>query len=326
MLVAASSIATPVDAGPVLAGFGSIATTPSGLLYATYVVQNNPPDLQNEYLAGDLLRVPLAGGQPTSVASGHLFVKPVVAGSVAILGERGGIPPGDGNDSIAELPFDGGPPSTIFNLATGNQLVNGIGTDGTFVYFDDLSGLQALPLAGGSDAGPITIVGTSLPTAPWPDVVGAFGSKLLFIYPQGETDTVALPSQPASQVTSLGTTNPGPTDLMACGVEACWLSGTQINGVDPAGGSIHVVVDFTGALRGAFDAVFDGRSFYGIGTVSNTSNGLVRVGTDGTCPELIATMPSEAGGSVAVDDECVYWANAEGIFSVAKTAMGPFAQ
>ncbi|MGO9838278.1 MAG: hypothetical protein ACLP1X_29200, partial [Polyangiaceae bacterium] len=116
MLVAASSIATPVDAGPVLVGFGSIAATPSGLLYATYVVQNNPPDLANEYLAGALLRVPLAGGQPTDVASGHLFVKPVVSGSVAILGERGGIPPGDDNDSIAALPFDGGPPTTIFNF------------------------------------------------------------------------------------------------------------------------------------------------------------------------------------------------------------------
>jgi len=326
MLVAASSIATPVDAGPVLAGFGSIAATPSGLLYATYVVQSNPPDLANEYLAGALLRVPLAGGQPTDVASGHLFVKPVVSGSVAILGERGGIPPGDVNDSIAALPFDGGPPTTIFNFPTGNQLINGIGTDGTFVYFDDLSGLQALPLAGGSDAGPITIVGSSPPTTLCPDVVGAFGSKLLFIYPQGETDTVALPPQPASQVTSLGTTTPGPTDLMACGAEACWLSGAQINGVDPNGGSIHVVVDFTGALQGAFDAVFDGTSFYAIGTVSNTSNGLVRMGTDGTCPELIATMPSESGGSVAVDDECVYWANTEGIFSVAKTAVGPFAQ
>jgi hypothetical protein len=37
-------------------------------------------------------------------------------------------------------------------------------------------------------------------------------------------------------------------------------------------------------------------------------------------------MPSEAGGSVAVDDECVYWSNTEGIFRVAKTAVGPFAQ
>lgn len=40
---------------------------------------------------------------------------------------------------------------------------------------------------------------------------------------------------------------------------------------------------------------------------------------------ILATVPSGGGGFIAVEDECIYWSNALGIFSLAKTAEGPFA-
>jgi hypothetical protein len=53
---------------------------------------------------------------------------------------------------------------------------------------------------------------------------------------------------------------------------------------------------------------------------------LGRMALDGSGSTILATMPASGGGSVAVDDACVYWGNALGIFSLAKSAAGPFAQ
>lgn len=71
---------------------------------------------------------------------------------------------------------------------------------------------------------------------------------------------------------------------------------------------------------------FDGADFYIVGGESGTTERLGRMATDGSSSVILATMPAGGGGSVAVDDECVYWSNALGIFSLAKTAEGPFAQ
>jgi hypothetical protein len=56
------------------------------------------------------------------------------------------------------------------------------------------------------------------------------------------------------------------------------------------------------------------------------ASSLERIAADGSCPVVLVNMPASQGPSVAVDDECVYWSNPEGIFSLAKTAPGPFDQ
>ena len=64
---------------------------------------------------------------------------------------------------------------------------------------------------------------------------------------------------------------------------------------------------------------------------------VVAASTSGNMPDTIASMRAGGGapvvlvktrdaGGIAVDDECVYWSNVDGIFSVAKTARGPFDQ
>ena len=158
--------------------------------------------------------------------------------------------------------------------------------------------------------------------------VGVFGQRLLFVLPQGAVDSGPLPPAANSPVTTLRTGAPGPVDLMPCGTDACWLD-EGVNAmmrIDPAGGSI-AVMPLPTALSQPLDVAFDGADFYVIGSRSSgTTELLGRMTSDGSTSSIIATMPANGGGSVAVDDECVYWQKALGIFSLAKTAEGPFAQ
>jgi hypothetical protein len=54
----------------------------------------------------------------------------------------------------------------------------------------------------------------------------------MFIFPQGEIQSVALPPQADSPVTILGVTSPGAEDLEPWGTDACWL-GMDIDEIDP---------------------------------------------------------------------------------------------
>jgi streptogramin lyase len=157
--------------------------------------------------------------------------------------------------------------------------------------------------------------------------IGVFGQRLLFFLPQGDVDSVSLPPESNSPVTTLGTSAAGPADVMPCGTDACWLGegAEALMRIDPAGGPI-AVIPLPSGLTSPLDVAFDGVDFYIIDGESGTTERLGIMAADGSSFAIIATMSSTGGGSVAVDDECVYWSNALGIFSLAKTAEGPFAQ
>jgi hypothetical protein len=91
------------------------------------------------------------------------------------------------------------------------------------------------------------------------------------------------------------------------------------------GGPI-VVMPLPAALAHPSNIAFDGADFYVVGGDSGTTERLGRMSADGSSFAILATMPSTVRGSVAVDDECIYWSNARGIYSLAKTAEGPFVQ
>jgi hypothetical protein len=313
----------PTDEGPVSVGIGSIVASPVGLYYTIYVVQSGAPGLAEAYLPGSVMRVPLGGGQPTEVASGYLFNKPVLTTTSVILGEGAVVSAANGSDAIALVPLSGGPPTTIVTLGNGDSLMTPPATDGTFVYYGDQEGIQAVPLA--PDAGSaVTVIRTGLEAV---DVVGGFGPRLIFILPQGQVQSVPLPPMPDSPVATLGKCAPGSEDLMACGSSACWLAGTDtIQRIDPLGGAPTTVATLTGAVADAYDIAFDGSNFYAIGTDSAGTENLERIPSDGGCPVVLARMPYGDRPAVSVDDECVYWSNPEGIFSVATTADGPFDQ
>ena len=319
MLVSASTFPRPpFDAGNLEVAALELVANASDLYYVISAAENNGP-LFSPILAGSVLRVPLGGGQPTLVASGFMFSRPVLTATSVILGERNAYP-SNYNDAIVSIPLDGGVPTTIVTLP--DSLLAGPVTDGTYVYFTDQGGIEAVPLAGGSTSPASVTLASSLSAA-----IGVFGQRLLFFLPQGDVDSVPLPPESNSPVTTLGTSAAGPTDIMPCGTDACWLGegAAAMMRIAPTGGAI-AVMPLPSALARPLNVAFDGADFYIIGGDSGTTERLGRMAADGSSFAILVTMSSTGGGSVAVDDECVYWSNAFGIFSLAKTAEGPFAQ
>ncbi len=100
--------------------------------------------------------------------------------------------------------------------------------------------------------------------------------------------------------------------------------------MDPVAGGPTAIATVQGGLG---DLAFDGTNFYAtaFGGSSGTfgsygpasAPGLVRIPAAGGSPTVLVNGNVTA---VAVDDQCVYWAGPSGIFSLAKTAQGPFDQ
>jgi hypothetical protein len=76
--------------------------------------------------------------------------------------------------------------------------------------------------------------------------------------------------------------------------------------------------------------VSDGTNFYW--TSGDVGGALYRVPLTGGSPTVVVSLA--VVGNVAVDDECVYWSDTvvsdsfpgAGIYSLSKTAKGPFSQ
>lgn len=271
----------------------------------------------------NLMRIPLGGGQPTLLATAtNGFRGSALTGTSLIVGETN--PTGD---AIISVPLNGGPPSTVvtlpFTSLTSARLGSGFATDGTFVYFGDTQGgVEAMPLAPDSGSPAMVTLTTDVP-----DGLGVFAQQLIVALPQGGVESVPLPPQANSPVTMLGTAGSAPQDLFPCGSDECWFTEAPnaLWKIDLVVGQPTTIATLTGPLAAVRGVVFDATNFYVIGYDSAFKTAsLGRVPADGGCPVFLVTMPP--WGSVAVDDECVYWANSQGIFNLAKTAQGPFAQ
>lgn len=330
LLVSPASFPVPSYNGPVFEGAGSLAATPAGLYFTIGISENNG-EANDLILAGALMRVPLAGGQPTPVACGYAFGKPVVSGTTLIVGGLGGVAPSPGPDAVLRVSLAGGPARVLFALPNDDALTGEPATDGRFVYFPDQDGVMATPSPFGILAVPLDPEAGTVPvriTTTTPvDAVGAFDQRLVFVQPQGAVESVLLPPKPGSQVTSLGTAVAGNESMIRCGNDACWVSGAYLERMDPVAGSPTPIATVQGGLG---DLAFDGTSFYAtafgwdaqpFGTPFGP--GLVRIPAAGGSAVVLVKGDVSA---VAVDDECVYWTSSAGIFSVAKTARGPFGE
>src|SRR5262249_9446701 len=153
---------------------GAIVASSSGLYYTTYVVQDSRV---GQFLDGSVMHVPFAGGEPTRIASGELFKKPLMTTTTLIL--AGSPLPTSHGDVITFIPFSNGPTTRI--AMRDGDVLNGVATDGTFVYFASfMGGLQAVPV--GEEAG---IAGAITLAPGFPNVIGAFGEHLIVAGAQG---------------------------------------------------------------------------------------------------------------------------------------------
>ena len=317
MLMSASSIPTPTDAGPVTVGFGTVTASPAGLYVTTYASSDAPSGL---LVGGGAMLVPFDGGQPTPILSGYLVRRPLLTATAAIF-DANAVPSGNG-DILFSVPFSGGPTTTIATVSDG-PIVNGFATDGTYLYFSTVRGIQAVAIQNGGNPNFITL-SNAFPV----DILGAYGPRLIVGLAQGQLESLPLPPAPNGFVTTLGTGPAGPTDMAPCGPMACWLGGTNtIEGIDPAGGAPRSLVELAGEVTDAYDVSFGGSYAYVIGSDPNrTQDALERVTFYDNCPLVFARMPPSDHGSVSVDDECVYWANSEGVFSLSLTSVDTFQQ
>lgn len=155
-----------------------------------------------------------------------------------------------------------------------------------------------------------------------------------FVEPQGDVESLPLPPEHDGPIALLGTGRTGPSGLLACASDACWIDGSEnaIARVDPVRGGAIETFPLPTSLDRASDLACDGRFFYVMGGSSAGRRQLGRISLDGSESVVLGTMGTGEGnwfagaGSLAVDDACVYWSNTLGIFSLDKTSDGGFVQ
>jgi hypothetical protein len=278
-----------------------------------------------------MMRVPLRGGESTEVTSDYIFFNhPLLTDTAVIFHAQAASDP---SEAILSFPLSGGPPTTILSLPTGDGFGDGFASDGRFLYFSDSHGLEALPLT--ADAGPSDMV--TLVAGAETNGMGVFGKELVFLVPHGpeatsvgKVQSVPLPPRTDAVVTMLGMSGPSPWGFTTCGSDACWLDdGTHaLESFAPSSGKLRTIVQLAGPFAEANAFVFDGTDVYLSGCDASCSvRSIVRIPADGGCAAVLVTMPpSDYDSALAVDDECIYWANADGIFSLAKSVYEPSRQ
>ena len=316
MIVSASTLPKSSGTQAVDVGFGWLFATGPNLYYSTYTVETSR---SGQFTGGTLSQVPIGGGPPTELASDYLFQRPLLTATDLIFAASG-VPSNQG-DVIMSLPLSGGAMTTRIML--NDDIVNGFATDGEYIYFSEGSGIKAISVA--PDAGSSDVI--SLVPGLSANVIFPFEHELIFAYPQGQVASIPLPPHANSPIKMLGTCPVGPTDIMRCGPNACWLAvGSTIEQIKPDA-SPTALVTLTGSFSDALGVAFDETDAYV--RAKDFQNGVEvveRVPLDGSAPVVLVRMPASRTEAIAVDDACVYWATADGIFSLTKTSHGIFQQ
>ena len=333
-VVGCGSSETPADAGAsqdsgtIDAGGPRCASTPTKLVDLNALADAGFATLANPFLAvnatdlyynlddpsgatsGSIMRVPLRGGAPSVVATTpHPVALTITPTSVVFV---------DSSGTLDSVPLAGGTPTKLASV--NGQPAQVVQADDHNVYFADADGVKSVPLGGGAPK-----VLTSVP-----GLFHLVGQDI--VVAEFESGNVVRVPTSGGATTTIATDQPSPLYPLPCGSDTCWLDngsqGPQIDaGVPPSlerlgsGGTPSTIVQ-TGILAYPHGLSFDGSHFF-------TTNGfgigiLNRTPTDGGTPLSIVEMPG--AGGVTTDDECVYWSNFLGIYSLSKSADGPFIQ
>jgi hypothetical protein len=264
---------------------------------------------------GNLRRVPVRGGPVTNVGttygeiSEHLSVTSddVVFGAATDVGKQ----PTASDTFLFRLPLAGGEATKITRTV---GLPFEVVTDATSAYFDDSRGVLSAPLAGGASS--------LLSTVAAPSFVPLGDDLFLADYEGGEILSVPLAGGDAVTV---ATHQSGPLYPLACGGALCWMNAGVMTGTRAFEGFIEEArkksvtpLSVGESLFHPAGFVFDGTSFYSAGSV------LARTPAAGGKAETFVSLGSPAG-SLVQDADCLYWSTTGGgIYSLAKSAVGPF--
>lgn len=259
---------------------------------------------------GALIRVSTRGGPALematvpgggSLAGQELAVTPSAVVFIEALNNK------SGDGALASIPRDGG---DVTVLATTAGLANAVVADDQNAYFVDDEGVKSVPLAGGR---------VRLLTSAKPFSFQLIGSTLyLAELAEGSAGQVASLPAAGGPVTVLASGLPGPFFPTACGADLCWMS--EVSFLEArleqlAPGQAPVVLADSGDLAEPLAMVFDGENFF----VAAGAGGafLVRVPSGGGSPTVVEA--SGGIGGVAIDENCIYWTQANAIFGMARS-------
>jgi hypothetical protein len=258
-------------------------------------------------LQGALMRVPIRGGVAVRLAfvpgGGSEGNQAVVATAKAVIYSQG--PNEDaGAGSIVSVPAAGGEP-TILAATAGKA--EALVADSQNVYFVDREGTKAVPLSGGS-------VRTLVKDTPF--TLGVIGDTL-YLADYGGTNTLSSVSVDGGAKTLIATDPGGVLYPVPCGSDLCWLTGPALNAslkrVSP-GGTPTVLAN---GFREPLGLVFDGANFFV--TVGGGGLYLLRIPAAGGTPVMLL-LPGGLISGIAMDETCLYWSSATGIYSLTKSA------
>jgi hypothetical protein len=313
LLVAASTYPRPVGIEVGAVGVWRLVPTGGDLLYETTAIAD---DRAGTFLAGALMSVPLAGGAPRTITSGYVYFGLIVTDTTLYV-ERENAYPNMDMDDVVSIPRNGGTPTTFFTFADVNDtLIGGLAWDGDFVYVSSTAAVRAIPIA--APANVITV------RSPGANGIQVSSGRLVMAIQGGDVESVALPyTGEAPQLLQTGL-SVAPQDLVTCGGRVCWADeGTNsIDQVDPSAGPVMPAVKMPPWFGQAASVAFDGTSFY-VGSYGDSDGNSRIVRFPAASVGQGATVASpRGGGAFAVDDECLYWTTADGIYSLAKSVPG----
>jgi hypothetical protein len=272
-----------------------------------------------------VVRVPRGGGTSMTAATASKDVgRPVVTDTAVVFTAQT-----NGKEDTVLMALLSGVPARAVGTFPADELSSGFAADDNFAYFGAIDGIYALPLhPDGGIASPIPITTWMPASQGLPDGLGLFGNQLIFGLSQGGLESVPLPPQANSPVTPLGAGHEAGMVVLPAGPTSRWLGwyGYDLEQIDPQGNVISTLP--TASLRWN-DLAFDGTSFFAVGNNPGLLYGnlvagfLARIDVSTGTITTLGTM--EDAVDVAVDDECVYWTSASGLYSLSKTATQTFA-
>jgi hypothetical protein len=309
------------DAGAGTASVGRMALDGSDL-YFIVELDSTPPAAALP--PGALMHVSTQGGPVTQLADGYEFQQLFVTPTSIIVGVL------DGSSllgGILSVPRAGGAATPIAWFNDDFFFTPPV-TDGTSFYFVDNAGVRSVPLAAGAALASVTQVATGQP-----DGLAVFAQRLLLLYRGSIIQEVPIgPSGPGAEAVLGG----GPVgdlqgSLIHCGANACWLTDDSmgddaVQQMDPTSGATSTRVSVSGGTAYPDFFAFDGTNFFvlAVSGSSPSSATIERIPPQGGAPVTVANLPPSYynTGGFAVDDACVYFTTAAGIYSLSSSAEG----
>ncbi len=226
------------------------------------------------------------------------------------------------DEAIFSVPIAGGSLTTLATVAPAANGALGFGADDRNVYFVDAQGTKRVA----PDGGAVRVINDQVTSATAAGSIAVVGSDLVVPCCKSDLaqstvgDVLSVPLDGGAP-TTLATGQPNAWPL-ACGSDICWWTGeTPFGEVGTSGPGAIARLAPDGGLMTLPNApyfpwsfLFDGTDFFETVGCDVCDGTLLRIPASGA-----PVVAMGAGTFAAVDDECVYFSNPGGIYSVAKS-------